>query len=123
MKGLTSLVLGLGIALTGPVWAVAEEAPKEAELVDLDPRIAENPAIAALHADDPVAALAILEAIDAINEANANKLPKGNTRSTDSPPPLEADEQAVIDQNPAFQELYARDREATLKLIKLVIGE
>ena len=124
MKALWIAAFGLSVGLVPLApGAHAEDQAVEAEAAEADPRIAENPAIAALYAEDPVAAEAILEAIDAIHAANANRLPKGGTRSVEVEDELEPAEEALIEENPAFQELYARDREATLKLIKLVIGE
>lgn len=114
--------LGLATAVMAEETTEAVEAVAPAEAA-VDPRIGANPAIAELYAEDPAAAEAILAAIDAINEANANRLPKGGTRSLDQAEDLAPAEQELIEANPAFGELYARDREATLKLIKLVIGE
>lgn len=113
-SALMAAAVGIGLAL--PALATDEIAGDPA-------LIAENPLLAELHASDPEAAARLLDEIEALDEATLGRLPKGATRGTEIVPNIEPDEQKVLDENPVFRELYARDRGATLKLIRLVIGE
>ena len=120
------MAVAVALALSGPAFGAD---------AGIDPRIADNPVLAQLHAVDPAAALRVLGEIEALEAATAGRLPKGATRGVTLPDPadpeiadadpdaVDADTQRVLDENPVFRELYARDRGATLKLIRLVIGE
>lgn len=108
--------LWMAIALAGGMGFGALAAGTEA----IDPRIAENPVLAELHASDPAAAQRVLDEIEALGAPAPGQLPKGVTRGIDT---IDAETQRLLDENPLFRELYARDRGATLKLIKLVTGE
>ncbi len=107
------LAIALTVGLSVP--ALAADVP--------DPRIEGNPLLEELLKSDPDAAQRVLDEIDAIEAANENRLPKGELRGGTGEEGVDAETQTILDQNPLFQDLYARDRGATLKLIKLVTGE
>lgn len=80
-----------------------------------DAVLAENPALAALHADDPERAQTALTELDRIlSDVETETLPKGDARGSN--PSIES----ILKVNPALNEAYKRDPRATAKLIDVI---
>ncbi len=74
---------------------------------DLDPRLQENPALAALASDDPAAARDILKQLDDI-------IAKPGLRELTIPPPSAA---GMLDSNPLLRKAYTQNPGAVLAIL------
>ncbi|MEM9783378.1 MAG: hypothetical protein AAF899_13000 [Pseudomonadota bacterium] len=107
--GLRALAIGsvMGVLVIGIIGAGASAGD-----ATLDPRLAENPALRALHDRDPAAAASMLADIEALLAGPQAPRPRS----------LDTDEQVIetLMQNPILQEAYRRDPKATAKLIDVI---
>ncbi len=86
-------------------------------LAATDLRIQLNPALAAVHAQDPAKAEAILEALGRIVEGGTPAEPPPATRSIENP-----DHRRLIEGNPLLEEAWRIDPKAALEQLREIVA-
>jgi hypothetical protein len=102
----TSLALCLLMALLAP-----------SALATTDLRIQLNPALAALHAEDPAKAEAVLDALNRIIEGGPPASAPPATRSIENP-----EHRGLIEGNPLLEEAWRIDPKAALDQLREIVA-
>ena len=105
-------MLRISLALCLLAALLAQPAPAATDL-----RIQLNPALAALHAEDPAKAEEILDALNRIIEGGPPAAPPPATRSIENP-----EHRGLIEGNPLLEEAWRIDPKAALDQLREIVA-